>query len=105
MATGTIKANNTVDQTTGNTIVLQYTGMVGYASAANRPVVFCPFPFEAKNTDYTVSVSSFTADGIGNAANPSALTKYKNGVCIKGTLTMTYNTMFGATASITVTFA
>ena len=105
MATGTIKMNNTVDQIAGNTIVLQYSGMVGYASAENRPVVFCPFPFEAKNANYTVSVNSFSVDGVGSPTNPGALIQYKNGVCIKGTLTMAYNKVFGASVSITVTFA
>lgn len=105
MATGTIKVNNTVDQTAGKTIELKYVGITGYARAENQPCVFCPFPFEAKDTDYTVSVSIFNADGVGDVTNPSALTKYKNGVCIKGTLAMTYNKVFGAYVVMTVTFA
>jgi hypothetical protein len=105
MATGIIKVNNTVDQTAGKSIELKYTGTVGYSNDTNQPCMFCPFPFEAKNTNYSVSVSSFNIDGVGNPTNPNAFVKYKNGVCIKGTLTVAYNKVFGTSAIITVTFA
>lgn len=97
--------NNTVDQTPGKSIELKYTGTIGYSNNTNQPCMFCPFPFEAKNTDYSVSVSQFNVDGIGNVTDVSAFVKYKNGVCIKGTLTMAYNKIFGGSATITVTFA
>ena len=106
MATGTIKANNTVDQTAGKTITLKYAGLVGYANDTNQPAVFCPFPFFAKNTDYTVSISKFTIDGVGNPSNLHVHFKNKTGVTIAGTSTMAYRNLFGVSnVEITVTFA
>lgn len=106
MATGTIKVNNTVDQTAGNTITLKYPGLVGYASNTDQPVVFCPFPFLTKNTNYTVSISAFVIDGVGSPSNVRVISKNKTGVTIAGTSTMTYRSLFGVSnIEITVTFA
>ena len=94
-----------VDQTTGKTITLNYSAIIGYANAANSPCVCCPLPFVAKNTSYSVSITKFAIDGVGNATSPTALVKNTNSLTIKGTATMAYNHLFGCAVTVTITFA
>ena len=96
-----------VDQTVGNSITLNYNGITGYARAANSPIYFCAFPFFAKNTSYSVTVTSFNIDGTssGDITNKSVYAKYKNGCTIQATSTMSYKSVFGGSAVITITFA
>lgn len=106
MATGTIKANYDIDQTSGNSIALSYPRIIGYAEDVDTPTVFCPFPFVTKNLNYTVSVTGFSIDGVaGGAQNPTAKSKNHNGCVVTGTATMAYNTKFGGNVYLTITFA
>lgn len=88
-----------------SSVTLTYVGLVGFAGDTNTPLVCVPFPFMAKDTNYTVTINTFNIDGVGAVSSPSVHVKHLNSVTIKGTSTMAYGHIFGTnTVKVTITF-
>lgn len=61
---------------------MSYSGVLGYGNNTDTVLIFVPFPFLCKNTNYTIEVTSIYVDGSGTISTSavSVETKAKNGV-------------------------
>lgn len=96
---------NFVAQVPGTSIVLEYSGIVGYANDTNTPTVTIPLPFVAKNTNYTVSVNGWNIDGKGVPTNVDVINKRINSFMLKGSITVSYLALCASRVNVTITFA
>lgn len=92
---------NEVDQTPGNSFVLGFNGIVLYHDTLHYRA-FVPFPFVAKNTDYSVA-SSVVQTNIG-PVTPNIVAKYNEGIAIEIDGAYYYYAC-GIYGSFTITFA
>lgn len=112
MATGTIKAKYDVEQKTGNIATLTVHYIVGIAGAAQKIEVWIPFPFMAKNTNYSVAFISYSIDGIqlSKITNASVTNKTTSGFRVEFTIdssvSVAYRTAWGVSGlQCNITFA
>lgn len=103
MATSVIKANYEVDKKAGNSITISepYTIMHG---SFNLVRCFVPFPFYAKNTNYSVTNISINVVNVG-ALTGSVYFKTQTGVAIQAPVSGASGAYLADSLSLKVTFA
>jgi len=70
-----------VDQTPGNEFGFTV-GIVPRFTVGSDSYEWVPFPFETKNTNYTVTLPTYTITNIGSVT-PTVYRKYNDGVLLK----------------------
>ena len=107
MASSVIKPNREVDQTSGNSVQIQYGSVALSSSGGDFSRAFVPFPFYAKNTDYTVTLatSTISISNVGST-NVTVRAKYHNGVVLNFDKAARGEVIFDSSDSVmTITFA
>lgn len=103
MATSTIKANYEVDQKEGNSITISEPLTVMHGSY-NLLRAFIPFPFYAKDTNYSISNISINVVNIGSVTG-SVYYKTRTGVAIQASASGVNGVYLADSLSFKVTFA
>ena len=96
---------NFVAQVPGTSIVLEYSGIVGYAQDTDTPTVTIPLPFVTKNSNYSVSVNGWNIDGKGRPTDVNVINKRTNSFMLRGSITVPYLTLCASSVNVTITFA
>ena len=103
MATSTIKANYEVDQKAGNSITINNPLTVMHGSY-NLLRCFVPFPFYAKDTNYSVANISINVVNVGGVTG-SVYYKTRTGVAIQASVSGANGAYLADSLSFKVTFA